>query len=249
MLHIREAVKDYGLSVEAVSYQDNKTESLSSAIRRLEQLDYVYHFGIVSVGIWKDAVLSLYRERMLTKDRVWIYADALIGAVGLELEANNTRDRDLARALNRSKFIFLNEQEQQLKMQKHSMERFAQNATMVDYFLSRHTGPLNESLAEQRDILAPLFQDPSMHSLLAYDAVMALGIAACRSSKEAPSGPELFETLRGIEFHGATGRVALNNDTGTRQSAGVQFQVMNHCSMPNCRSREFHATGREILGD
>jgi hypothetical protein len=51
---------------------------------------------------------------------------------------------------------------------------------------------------------------------LAFDAVMALGIAGCRARNDFFSGEELFDEFTSVEFDGASGLVSIDASTGSR---------------------------------
>jgi hypothetical protein len=55
----------------------------------------------------------------------------------------------------------------------------------------------------------------SLYQYLNYDAIMALGIAACEAKQNFFTGPELYQTLVETEFEGVSGLVRFSNNTGT----------------------------------
>lgn len=55
----------------------------------------------------------------------------------------------------------------------------------------------------------------------AYDAVAAIGLAACRNSSD------LVATLRTNDFEGASGRVEIDNETGSRLASSAYFVLGN----------------------
>lgn len=58
-----------------------------------------------------------------------------------------------------------------------------------------------------------------------YDAVMSLGIAACRTESEFFSGTELFESFVQAQFVGASGLVSIDSETASRQYNSSAYLV------------------------
>ncbi|CAB9519365.1 acid type B receptor subunit 2 [Seminavis robusta] len=93
-----------------------------------------------------------------------------------------------------------------------------------------------EFVAEHQLELLPLFDDfnfsstsllPSIYTGMVYDAVVTVGLAACEQSDRFFSPDSLLESIRKQEFEGATGHVAYNNVTGTRDILGLQYKITN----------------------
>ena len=62
---------------------------------------------------------------------------------------------------------------------------------------------------------------------LAFDSIMALGIAACQIRKPFFNGDELFDAFLQVQFEGASGPVALNPETGSRSYDTTAFAIIN----------------------
>jgi hypothetical protein len=74
---------------------------------------------------------------------------------------------------------------------------------------------------------------PSIFSMMAYDAVLALGIGACEIKSDFFTGPELFEAFKNVVFFGATERVSFDSTTGTRNEEDLTYQVYNLIAVPD----------------
>jgi hypothetical protein len=96
----------------------------------------------------------------------------------------------------------------------------------VEYYLSKHlSGPLvGMDPILFLDTFAPA---PSIFAMMAYDAVMALGIGACEIESDFFTCPELFESFKKVDFRGATERVLFNTTTGTRDQNYLTYQIYN----------------------
>ena len=63
------------------------------------------------------------------------------------------------------------------------------------------------------------------HAIFAFDAVGALGIAACDA--RATDGPGLLEALYDVDARGASGRILFDATTGSRDLRGSRFVIEN----------------------
>ena len=68
-------------------------------------------------------------------------------------------------------------------------------------------------------------QFSAFHSY-SYDAVMAAGIAACDTGGEY-AGSDVYGSILGLEFQGASGYNKLDNQTGTRDPKNLNFGLFN----------------------
>ena len=64
-------------------------------------------------------------------------------------------------------------------------------------------------------------------SLLAYDSVMALGIAGCRTETDFFSGREHFSEFLAVDFQGASGHVLIDESTGSRSQNTTSYSLSN----------------------
>jgi hypothetical protein len=72
------------------------------------------------------------------------------------------------------------------------------------------------------DAFAPI---QSFYAMMTYDALMALGIGACKIELDFFTGPELFESFKKADFRGATERVLFNKTTGMRDESYLRYQL------------------------
>lgn len=99
------------------------------------------------------------------------------------------------------------------------------NDVLKDYFVSKHDPELNFTGFRFVDT-------PSYWEYLQYDAVIALGMAACQAP-EFFTGPDLFEAFVQTSFLGASGLVEFDNTTGTRDYESVSYKVVNVVARPS----------------
>jgi len=72
------------------------------------------------------------------------------------------------------------------------------------------------------------FPEPTNHNPgLAFDTIMALGIAGCKAKNDLFSGEELFDEFLKVDFEGASGRVVINSNTGGRYFNSTAYRIIN----------------------
>ena len=100
---------------------------------------------------------------------------------------------------------------------------------LTSYFRSKLPDSLEA--VEGFDRAASFAKEPSnVFAPFLYDAVMALGLSICRAGVEntvLPTGTEIFNAFLSTDFEGASGRVLVNNVTGTRESSTHTFVLYN----------------------
>lgn len=72
------------------------------------------------------------------------------------------------------------------------------------------------------------FPEPTNHNpALAYDAIMALGIAGCQAKGDFFNGQDLFDKFLEVDFDGASGRVLIDRNTGSRFFNSTSYRIIN----------------------
>jgi hypothetical protein len=227
LLALQNAARQFGISVSEVSFTDGLELPLT-AVSHLVDEGYKYFFGIFSSGgSVESIVLRLFDQGLMSRpDLVWIFGEAAIELFGLQLSTKNKKDMKLAEALNGTGVILLNAPEREQEILQQLLEDFQGDEALVEYYFSRHlSGPLVERDPNLfRDTFVPM---PSIYAMMAYDAVMALGIGACEIESDFFTGPELFESFKKVDFTGATGRVSFNTMTGSRNQSFLIYDLYN----------------------
>ena len=127
------------------------------------------------------------------------------------------KDSDLARALSGVGLVNVyNNVHVGLNV---ALDKFVNNPYLQEEFIQSHAHP------EIYDSFT--FPPRSIHSnqYLYFDAVIALGLAACRTPGLF-TGPQLYEQLLELEFEGASGKVSFA-EYENRASDGVQYRIDN----------------------
>jgi ABC-type branched-subunit amino acid transport system substrate-binding protein len=234
-LEVQNAARQFGISIFSASYTDGLDEELNSAIAQLKMSGCTYFFGIYLADTSETIVLRLYEQGLLNRtDIVWLFGESTSTTFGRQLSASNQQDMDLAQALNGTGTVLLNSPERERDIFQQLLQDFLEDEALVEYCLSKQlSGPLagrNASTFLFSDFTLP---PPSVYAMMAYDAVMALGIGACEIESDFFTGPELFEAFKKVEFHGATGRVTFNSTTGTRNEEDLTYQIYNLIAVPD----------------
>jgi hypothetical protein len=235
-LEVQKAASNFGISIFSVSYTDGLDEGLNSAMAQLKTSGYKYFFGIFSLGTSESIVMLLYEQGLLNRpDLVWLFSETTNQYFGRQLSTKNEKYMQLAEALNGTGVVFFNMPEREEGIVQQLLQDFQVDEALVEYYLSKHlSGPLvdrNVSMFHFNGYtLSPSF---ILAAGSAYDAVMALGIGACEIESDFFTGPELFESLKKVEFGGATGRVSFDSTTGTRNDEDLTYQIYNLIAVPD----------------
>jgi hypothetical protein len=229
LFEVQEAARQFRISISAVSYNDGLDADESvTAVSRLANEGYKYFFGIFSAGSVDNLVRRLYDQGLMSRtDLVWILGETISESFGLRLSTSEERDMKLAEALNGTGVVLLNSPERERGIFKKMLEDFEGNASLVEYYLSRHlSGPLvgRDLISFRNDTFAPT---QSIYAMMAYDVVLGLGIGACEVESDFFTGPELFESFKKVDFRGATERVLFNKTTGLRDESYLRYQLYN----------------------
>jgi hypothetical protein len=141
----------------------------------------------------------------------------------MKLSTGTERDMKLAEALNGTGVVLLNSPERERGILQQLLEDFQGNASLVEYYLSRHlSGPLVDPISFRN-----FTPTQSIYAMMAYDSVLGLGIGACEIESDFFTGPELFESFKNVDFMGATERVFFNKTTGMRDESYLKYQLYN----------------------
>jgi len=94
------------------------------------------------------------------------------------------------------------------------------NVALKEYFVSKHDPKLKFDNFR-------FSSSPTYWESLQYDAVMAVGLAACGAQDEYFTGPSLFDTFVKTSFTGASGLVEFDSVTGTRDYSSLSYMIVN----------------------
>jgi hypothetical protein len=101
------------------------------------------------------------------------------------------------------------------------------HAPFVEFVQSKLPASLEE--IEGFDRGAHFSNEPGSFRPMLYDAVTGMALAMCRAGQDNEffTGPEIYEEFRILDFDGASGRVQIYNETGTREYTSLTFVLWN----------------------
>ncbi|KAL7548111.1 LOW QUALITY PROTEIN: hypothetical protein ACHAWF_011401 [Thalassiosira exigua] len=213
-------------------------DAISEAVRQLRETRYAYFFGIVhpEEGLLDKVMTEAYRQGTAgTRRHAWLFSDA----VG---ESFTSRDFSMSSSLERvycgigvlsavggvPGMAEFDELASQLRRLKESPEDLA---FLEDHLPRDYEGGVVPDHAvvtgSEGYLSAPRLVVPFL-----YDAVVALGLAACKLAEDSEEGTyfdgdELFGVFKNVTFDGASGRIVLDLATGTRDPRSAFFSLTN----------------------
>mmetsp|Transcript_6448 Transcript_6448/g.10693 ORF Transcript_6448/g.10693 Transcript_6448/m.10693 type:complete len:961 (-) Transcript_6448:502-3384(-) len=213
------AASRHGLDYYLVGIERGSDESIHDALILMKQSERRHIYAILQEGTIPAVLGEAYNTGLVGDDYAWYlpsiphvdflfdrveqfgYAEAVRGAAAINVE----KDAHPA-------------------FQQAIISAVQNDTEFQSYFLKAH--------AEQPTVYAsfnwtstrPVFSE---YSYTQYDAVMSLGIAACQAKNNHFTGKELFESFKNTSFQGASGFVAFDAETGTRDIRTLKYQVDN----------------------
>jgi len=221
---IATAASNHAIDIYGVSFnQGQLRSSLEKAIQQLQSSPFRYVFCVIPRELMKIVAPALHEANLLgNPNYAFFFSDSFDPTVLVEVY-EGVLDEKLAHALNQTAMIALKPPEEQLEKHSRILTSVQNDRDMWAYFRTRHEYTFRSDF--------PLV--PSMFSTLTYDAVMALGLSACKKSDHhllgdpVLTGPALHDQLRRLRFKGASGWVSFNETTGTRSTCDMAYQISN----------------------
>lgn len=179
-----------------------------------------YIIGILQPKTWKELVRSALDAGIIGQPGfTWILAESSSELVSTAFSLSRETEADLATALHGAGVLMINVEPNEPF--DEALLTFSESQIQRQQFVSQFQEP--ELFANYT------FSTPgrSLYQYLTYDAVMALGIAACECESDLFTGKELYQRLLLTEFDGVSGRVAFSNETGTRRSDDFSYVIEN----------------------
>jgi len=189
--------------VVAESYNGN-AGSLESSMRSLADSRLQYFAAIVNQDTWKPVYKMAYKYGVMgRKDRTWFLAEAHY-LIDDNFSLDRETEYDLAQAIHGSGMLSLS-----ITNEDRAFEQ------AMDTFMLANDFPNPFTNLTMRDRLVSDLAEPELFNQVAfkalngnaynrfmYDSVMALGMAACRTTPRNFTGTEFFEELIQTEFPG-----------------------------------------------
>jgi ABC-type branched-subunit amino acid transport system substrate-binding protein len=206
-----------GITVISTGFNLEEDNSISKAVRLIKESGVRYILGIpANPSIAQSLLVAAYDDGLVGETFVWIltqtgftyplprndetekFAKALKGAAVVEIEV--TPDVPFLLA----------------------MSDIRTDTELREFFVNSHP----ESFIFDDFLWNESYPIVTTFSYTTYDAVMAMGIAACQTPVEFFTGQQHFDALKKLEFRGVSGQVAFTS-TGTRRYDGLKYVFSN----------------------
>jgi ABC-type branched-subunit amino acid transport system substrate-binding protein len=248
---ILEAANRRGLTVRSIGYNE---KGIPQAVKQLRDLNLQYVVGIMHNAYWRPLVREAARVGLMGPNSdagnnetakvyngtgmAWMLTESNTEIVGEGFRLDRNLDGDIASALHGAALLQLHLDPYEPFIR--SLKEFASSPWMQQTYISQHA---NVEVFANYSFPLP---GPTLYSYLTYDAVTALGIAACEVDSDLFTGKELYDQLRETQFIGVSGPVSFDNLTGTRKSSGLQYSVQNLLLSPQRSDDKYHRFSADI---
>jgi hypothetical protein len=214
----------------------------TDTVATLEQTHVLYWFGVLALDCWEPVVAGLHRSKLLgmDTDRVWFFDRTLLLGTAVTSQALNLANPSQATivsALNRSAVVDVQvASKERAQIFWEAFRQTLEDPDFVAYWnqLRRRQpwlAPLRD-VQEQRQKADSESVGAGVYGMLAYDGVMASGLAGCRTTyRTLFTGGQLLNETTHLRFEGATGTVHFD-EAGTRDPEGLVFRVSNLFFVP-----------------
>lgn len=215
------------VSVRSIQYTTE--QSMESALLQLKESGMRFVLAILNPQSWKRLL-----SRAASLDiagpgtgYTWYLTEANLEVADPEFVLdikNNAEDALVARALHGAGMILIHIPNHARMDQ--ALQDFRHDVVLQQDFASLQYDNETKQLLLQNFTFPPVGQ--SFYQYLYYDAIMALGIAACETkSRDLFTGPELYQQLLVTEFQGVSGTVSFDPLTGTRRAQNFVYRIVN----------------------
>ena len=218
--YIKTDANEKGMAIISAPFNDGDNGSILEAIERIRKSQVKYIFGIFNPRTWKSVFQGAIKAGILgSSGYTWLLSDASIELTQPGFALNRETEGEIARAIHGTGVLSL--QVPTNSDFDDALTAFENNLTLQHEFISKHR---DASIFDGFDWTYP---GMALYQYLHYDAVISLGIAACRAENDFFTGPEFYQTLLGTEFEGVSGYVSFWKETGTRNADRLKYQVAN----------------------
>lgn len=212
------AADRHGIRRTSVSYEENDVGSITRALGVVKASSVRYICGIMLAQGAQEVLELAYDAGVIGEDYSWI-VQGLDENQGYSL--NRQTEAKFAAAIQGTVLVGLEGGTH--NNFEASLSKLQTDSDFQSFFLESHP----DASAYENVNLADMPVGISSFSYFAYDAVMALGIAACQMEEPFFKGLEFFEEVKRTVFNGASGPVAFELETGTRRYDTLAYSFTN----------------------
>lgn len=211
---------------------DPDAEAIQSAVQQLAETQYTYFFGILFDSHIDQIMTEAYNQGIAgTGIHNWIFSDSM-GSYLADRQYEAGSKLALAYrgtgVLTATGGISGMSQYDKLDRAMQSMKNDQDISYLESLFPIGYANnvTVNHTMVSRDDefLSAPTFIAPFL-----YDAVVAIGLAACRlrAISDLFTGEELYQALKNTTFEGTSGSVVFDSESGTRDPNSAVFLLQN----------------------
>jgi Receptor family ligand binding region/7 transmembrane sweet-taste receptor of 3 GCPR len=214
------AAEQRGIKTVTASFQEGDPLSTAIALKILKQSNLRYIFAITYQETFARVLEQAYAAGLVGDEYVWFLPELdPILEPGYSL---NRESQGKVAAVIQGSFVVGLEQSPHPEFEE-SLSSFRTDQDFQAFFLELHRDPSPYAGVTFSDLSQPL----SRYPYTTYDAVIALGLAACQADDYFVKGPALFEQIKNTTFDGASGPVVFDPITCTRKFETLEYSFSN----------------------
>ena len=221
---LQAAASHPSLSIRSFIYQ---TDTVEDAIVQLRESGLKYVFAILPSQDYQQVLNTAAEYGLTGEDSVWFFSESMSNIINPSFTLSKETDENLAKALDGTGLIVIDVKP--FEAFDEALSIFSDTTTTNDTTPAILRKDFTSRFAEAGMLTNYTFPPAgsTLYHYLAYDALVALSLAACETSSPYFTGTELYEQFLNTEFEGTSGFVSFNRTTGTRKGDTFQFRVVN----------------------
>lgn len=219
--HFVQAIKGYGITMLSAGY-DASPNSLEQALKTIKDSGVRYIFGVMHTTSHRGVLEQAYDAGLIGADYAWFIPDVITQP---SLSLNRTSDEKYIASLQgMSQIGFWTRPHPTFEAELRTLQT---DPDFQSFYIEAHRD--EGGVFRYAVNITEMFPIITFYSYYDYDAVMALGIAACNTRDDDPlfSGATLNQEIRRTIFQGVTGSVELDPHTGTRRWETASYGIEN----------------------
>lgn len=204
---------NYGITILSLPYVKGNVES---ALGLLKKNGIRHVFGILHD--WSEVIPKAHAQELIGRsDYAWMVAETKEWT-GSAFQLSIPEEAHLAQAYHGIGTLNLHFEES--RRLTRALQELATDKQLQQEYIDTMVDP---TLFDEYEFPG---YDPISFANSIFDAVLALGLAACQTPNPLFTAEEFFHTLvNEVQFEGVSGRVAFDNTTGNRQTDGLKYSI------------------------
>ena len=228
-VHLSETARGLGMHVYGAPYEFNNPQSLDEAIVKVKNSGYRYVTLAPAVSTFPAVAQRVYDLGLAGEDYVFFISEATVDVVSSNFALNATTSYGAASVLNGTGIVLLHAPGKD-EYQPTMIQDFLEDQNTMDYYTRKH--PAKDLFLSDNFNFDPVtdaqrsnFAAALQHSQ--YDAIMALGLGACNADDGFFTGPELYESIKRLQYNGASKIPVHFKETCSRDMQFFGYTALN----------------------